>query len=305
MKILNFGSCNIDHVYTVEHIVRPGETETSAKLEIFPGGKGLNQSIAIAKAGCHVYHAGCIGNDAKLLLDILTDSGVDTSYIKILDTKNGHAIIQVDPNGENSIVLYPGSNNMITREFIDHVLENFDAGDFILLQNEINNIEYIIEKAFNKGLRIVLNPSPFKDELRSIDIRKISYLILNEIEAEAMTGAEDTEEMLMYFKKNHPGLRVVLTLGSMGCIYMEHEALYRQSIFEVEVQDTTAAGDTFTGYFIAEISKGAQCQDALKTAACASAIAVSRKGAAPSIPLADEVAGALLKLKEKHPDRYQ
>lgn len=281
------------------HIVRSGETETSYKLEIFPGGKGLNQSIAIARAGCQVYHAGCVGNDAGMLLDALQDSGVDTSYIKILNERNGHAVIQVDTAGENSIVLYPGSNNMITHELIDIVLENFTEGDIILLQNEINNIDYIVDKAFEKRLIIVLNPSPFNEKLRSIHIEKITCVILNEVEACGITGTEDTEGILKYFKKNYPKLKVMLTLGSKGCIYMDNKAQFRQPIFEVTVQDTTAAGDTFTGYFIAELSKGTECAQALKIASCASAIAVSRNGAAPSIPTRAEVDSALFCLKEK------
>ncbi|MBS7359242.1 MAG: ribokinase, partial [Oscillospiraceae bacterium] len=140
MKILNFGSCNIDYVYSLQHIVKIGETETTHTLETFPGGKGLNQSIAVSRAGSKIYHAGCVGNDSKMLTDILQKNGVDISFIKTVDTKNGHAVIQVSSKGENSIFLYPGANEMITKEYVDTVLEKFDADDITILQNEINNV---------------------------------------------------------------------------------------------------------------------------------------------------------------------
>lgn len=107
MKILNFGSCNIDYVYSMDHIVAPGETQTTHKMEIFPGGKGLNQSIAAARAGAKTYHAGCVGNDGEMLTDILSASGVNTDCLQKVDAKNGHAIIQVSSRGENSIFLIP------------------------------------------------------------------------------------------------------------------------------------------------------------------------------------------------------
>lgn len=305
MKILNFGSCNIDYVYTVDHIVKPGETEAADRLEIFPGGKGLNQSIAIARAGGGVCHAGCIGSDGEMLLNVLKDSGVDTAYLKTLDVKGGHAIIQVNAKGENSIFLYAGSNNMITEELVDSVLENFDSDSIVLLQNEINNIGYIIDEAYKKGMAVVLNPSPYNEKLSGIDLNKISYIILNEVEAAEISGAADPEGTLLYFENNFPGLRVILTLGSRGSIYADRETRYFQPIFETDVVDTTAAGDTFTGYFIAEIARGEGYGAAMKTASCAAAIAVSRNGAAPSIPTMDEVRLALTRMKEKKNGREE
>lgn len=305
MKILNFGSCNIDYVYTVNHIVKPGETEAADRLETFPGGKGLNQSIAIARAGGGVCHAGCIGSDGEMLLNVLKDSGVDTAYLKTLDIKGGHAIIQVNAKGENSIFLYAGSNNMITEELVDSVLENFDSDSIVLLQNEINNIGYIIDEAYKKGMAVVLNPSPYNEKLSGIDLNKVSYIILNEVEAAEISGAADPEGTLLYFENNFPGLRVILTLGSRGSIYADRETRYFQPIFETDVVDTTAAGDTFTGYFIAEIARGEGYGAAMKTASCAAAIAVSRNGAAPSIPTMDEVRLAMTRMKEKKNGREE
>lgn len=298
MKILNFGSCNIDYVYSLDHIVEEGETETTYKIETFPGGKGLNQSIAIAKAGVKVYHAGCVGCDGEILTNILMKNDVDISYISKIDEKNGHAIIQVSSEGENSIFLYPGSNEKITKNYIDFVLENFGRNDIILLQNEISNVEYIVEKAYQKQMCIILNPSPFNEKLDKIDFNKLTYIILNEIEAKAISGCDIPEESLIYIKNQYPNLKVMLTLGSNGCIYTDSLCEFYQPSFKVEVVDTTAAGDTFTGYFVAELSRGADYQKILKIASAASAIAVSRKGAAPSIPDRCEVLSSLEILKE-------
>ncbi|MBQ4086747.1 MAG: helix-turn-helix domain-containing protein [Clostridia bacterium] len=298
MKILNFGSCNIDYVYSMDHIVAVGETQMTYKMEIFPGGKGLNQSIAAARAGVETYHAGCVGADGGMLLDILKESGVNVSCLQKVDAKNGHAIIQVSSQGENAIFLHAGSNNMVTKELIDSVLSQFDAGDILLLQNEINNVDYIIEKAYERKLCIILNPSPLNDEIDKMDFGKLSYLILNEVEATAISGCEAPEESLTYFKKQYPGLRVMLTLGSRGCIYMDEENEIYQPAYRVTAVDTTAAGDTFTGYFAAGLVMGKPYAEVLKIASAASAISVTREGAAPSIPLWDEVMEKMPNLQE-------
>lgn len=293
MKILNFGSCNIDYVYSLDHIVSPGETETTYKMETFLGGKGLNQSIAVARAGAKVYHAGCIGEGGEMLEEIMKKSGVDTCYLKKVPEKNGHAVIQVTSCGENSIFLYPGSNEMVTKDYIDSVLENFGEGDIILLQNEISNIEYIIEKAYKKGMCIILNPSPFNDKINKIDFNMLSYIILNEVEMKEVSGIDSVEESLDSMNKKYPNLKIMLTLGSRGSVYKDEKEIVSQPAYKVEVVDTTAAGDTFTGYFVAGISVGDDIAEMLKTASMASAIAVSRKGAAPSIPKRCEVLEAL------------
>lgn len=297
MKILNFGSCNIDYVYSLDHIVKEGETETTCNLEIFPGGKGLNQSIAVARAGACVCHAGCVGIDGEFLKNILSDSGVDLRFMQKLNTKNGHAVIQVSANGENSIFLYPGSNEMLSRDYIDSVLKHFDANDMILLQNEINEVDYIVEKAYEKAMTIVFNPSPYNQRINQIDFHKLSYIILNEVEAKAITGFEEPEKSLTFLREHYPDLKVMLTIGANGSIFMDGETVIHQTAYEVEAVDTTAAGDTYTGYFVAGIAKGIAFRENLKYASIASAIAVSRKGAAPSIPVADEVFEALKNFK--------
>lgn len=302
MRLLNFGSCNIDYVYSLDHIVHAGETETTHGLELFPGGKGLNQSIAAAKAGAEVYHAGCIGIDGAMLSGILTENNVDISYLKTVDVKNGHAVIQVSSEGENSIFLYPGSNAMVSGEFIDEVLDDFGQEDMLLLQNEISNVDYIVEKAYQKKMCIIFNPSPFNEKIEAIDFHKLSYIILNEIEARDIFGCETHEEALAFLKKEYPKLGIMLTLGKNGCIYTDHENEVHQAAFCVKAVDTTAAGDTFTGYFAAGLLRGSDYREILKIASAASAITVSGKGAAPSIPDRDRVLSSIENMKENKPD---
>lgn len=297
MKILNFGSCNIDYVYTLEHIIFPGETLSTKSLEIFPGGKGLNQSIAVARAGVPVWHAGYIGSDGNMLQDILQESGADISFLKQIDSPNGHAIIQLDPSGENSIFVYQGTNGCIGRDYMDQVLSHFSSGDLLLLHNEINDIDYLIQKAHTKGMQIVLNPSPFTKDLNKLDLNKITYLLLNETEAKGFSGTEDPQQFISFVRKHYPRLKVVLTLGKQGCIYADNLVAVSHPAFEVNAVDTTAAGDTFTGYFVAQVAKGSSYTEAIRTATAASAVAVSKMGAAPSIPTKEQVELALKTLR--------
>ena len=287
MKILNFGSFNIDYVYKVDRSVQTGQTIATKKMEIFAGGKGLNQSVAAARAGATVYHAGVIGEDGAFLKEILEQSGADVSFVLQKDCKNGHAIIQVDGQGNNCIIVYPGTNAMITKDYVDEVLSHFEAGDLVMLQNETSCVPYIMDKAFAKGMRVVLNPSPFTEEMRKIDLNKISYLLVNETEMEAFGLSK--EEITEKYKQLH----LVLTLGEKGCIYSSCELTFSQGAHQVQAVDTTAAGDTFTGYFLAGLTEGMPVPQALEMSAKASSIAVTRPGAVPSIPYRKEVVDAL------------
>ena len=166
MKILNFGSLNLDYVYRVAHSVQPGETIASSGMETFCGGKGLNQSVALARAGAEVYHAGRVGEDGQLLIETCRQSGVHTELILQTNGKSGHTIIQVDDNGQNSILLAGGANRRITEQDVETALRAFGAGDLLLLQNEISCLPVLIERAYEKGMRVVLNPSaPAKPKL--------------------------------------------------------------------------------------------------------------------------------------------
>ena len=293
MKILNMGSLNLDYVYQVDHIVTEGETLASGGMEIFCGGKGLNQSIALARAGVPVYHAGMIGEDGGMLLDICRENGVDTRYIRKIPGKNGHTMIQVDRKAQKCILLYGGSNRALTREWVDEVLEEFGEGDLLLLQNEINLLGYIVDSGYRKGMRIVLNPSPMDENLDQVDMEKISLFLMNETEGARIAGAGEPEEVLSLMARKYPRAEVVLTLGSRGSIYQGNGCLYRQSAFRVKAVDTTGAGDTFTGYFLAGLLKGMEVPAALELGSRAAALAVSRKGAAPSIPRMEEVENAV------------
>ena len=289
MKVLNFGSLNLDYVYQVESILIPGETQASKDRQIFCGGKGLNQSIALAKAGIPVYHAGLIGEGGEPLLEVCKENGVNTEFIRQIPGPSGHTVIQVDKNGQNCILLFGGSNRSMTREFVDEVLDSFEEGDIILLQNEINELDYIIDRAYARHMMIILNPSPFDQALEHCDLTKISLFLMNEIEGFQITGEKEPDKILQKVKGLYPNAKVVLTLGSDGSVYQDDTEIYRQGIYKVKAVDTTAAGDTFTGYFISSIIDGLPVQEGLKLAARASAIAVSRPGATASIPLRSEV----------------
>ena len=291
MRVLNFGSLNIDYVYNVDHIVKKGETISSDTLNVFCGGKGLNQSIALSKAGAEVYHAGVIGEDGAFLEEILRASGVHTRFVQMkADTRTGNAIIQKDRNGDNRILLYGGSNRAVTPGMADEVLEHFEAGDMLVLQNEISELSYLMERAHERGMVIALNPSPIDEELLKAPLQYVNYFILNEIEAKTLTnGVEEDNAMLEAMLKKFPNAEIILTLGERGSVYAKGNVRVEQGIYKVPVTDTTAAGDTFTGYYLASIIQGLSVEKALNMAAKASAIAVSRKGAAPSIPEREEV----------------
>lgn len=292
MKILNFGSLNRDLVYTVDHAVRPGETISSGSMEPFCGGKGLNQSLALARAGAQVYHAGCIGSDGSDLLRLLQDSGVDTRHIRRADGPSGHAIIQVDGRGQNSILLFGGANRRITPEAIRETLKDFGEGDLLVLQNEINGIARIMEEAHTRGMRIILNPSPFDGDISTYPLEMVSWFVLNEIEGEELTGESEPQAILRVASERFAGAKTLLTLGKRGAMATDGAAVYTHPIFQVPVKDTTAAGDTFLGYFFALLEELGP-QESLRWASAASAMAVSVKGAANSIPRRREVADFL------------
>ena len=305
MKILNFGSLNIDYVYRVAHILQPGETLKAGEMEVFPGGKGLNQSIAAARAGAEVYHAGMVGaDDGGFLLDVCRENQVNTDYIRRAEGKSGHTIIQVDDNAQNSILLYGGGNRKITEDFIGEVLAGFGKGDILVLQNEINLLDVVIDRAYEKGMKIVLNPSPFDEGLDGCDLSKVSVFLVNEIEAGLLAGGngedregsrkgcengEDGAKLVDKILKKYPGAQAVVTMGAQGAFYGQGSFRHFQRSFPVKAVDTTAAGDTFTGYFVYGMMKGEAIEVIMERAAMAAAVAVSRKGAVPSIPKREEI----------------
>ncbi|MDY3873673.1 MAG: ribokinase [Megamonas funiformis] len=289
MKILNFGSLNIDKVYAVEEIVKGGETIDSVSFNESVGGKGLNQSIAVAKAGGNIMHAGCVGKDGEILLQALKDNNVDTSLIKTVETASGQAIIQVDKHGQNCIILFHGANYEVDKAYIDEAMQDFAQGDILILQNEISNIDYIIEVAKTKQMKIYLNPSPINENLNKYNMQAIDGIFVNEHEGAYLAGKEKVEDILDSLASKYPELEIILTFGDKGAYYRHKDINIFQPAYKVDAVDTTAAGDTFTGYFIALRQQGKSIEESLQKASKASSITVSRKGASISIPKIAEV----------------
>ena len=289
MKVLNYGSLNYDYVYEVDHINQPGETQSCVRRNVFCGGKGLNQSVALARAGVSVYQGGLTGEDGQMFLEVCRENGIGTSCLGRVEGPSGHAVIQLDRSGENCILIYGGANQSQTREWMDKTLDHFGEGDLLLLQNEVNGLDYLIDQAYAKGMVIVLNPSPWDDKLKACDLKKVSVFLINEVEGGQITGEQEPERILDKMQQLYPDAQTVLTLGSKGAIWQGRGQRVRQKAYKVDVVDTTAAGDTFTGYFIAGMTEHMPVEENMRRAARASAIAVSRMGAAPSIPALSEV----------------
>jgi ribokinase len=290
MKVLNFGSLNLDHFYEVEHIARPGETISSGKYRLACGGKGLNQSVALAHAGADVFHAGKVGRDGEALLACLKAAGVDTRYVEVSkEAPSGHAIIQVDKNGQNSIIIHGGANREIQKEDVRRVLRDFGPGDWLLLQNEVSSIPEMIEQAKKQGLRIALNPSPMDERIATYPLEKVDYFIINEIEGRELSGASEPQAMLTAMRERFPEAATLLTLGEQGVLYADRQIRLAVPAEKVKAVDTTAAGDSLTGYFIAERLVGEPIEACLRIACHAAAICVTRHGAADSIPWLKEV----------------
>jgi len=283
-NILNFGSLNIDHVYRVDAFVRPGETKSSLSMQDHCGGKGLNQSIAAARAGASVRHAGLIGRDGGMLYDKLMESGVDCSLTERSDGVSGHAIIQVDNAGQNCILLHGGTNQELTESYIDRVLNAFGGDGLVLLQNETNLVGSIMERAHQKGLQAALNAAPMNDKVFAYPLHLLDWLIVNEVEGAAIAKCEREEDILPTLGASYPKLNVLLTLGKRGAICQKDGELTRCGVYSVKAVDTTAAGDTYCGYFLNDILDGAGIFDALRLAAAASALCVQTMGAADSVP---------------------
>ena len=289
MKIINFGSINIDHVYSVDHFVCPGETLKSESYTIFSGGKGANQSISLARAKAEVLHAGKIGQDGVWLKEKLQESGVDTSLIKTVDIPTGHAIIQVNKEGENAIIIHGGANQTFSDADIQKVLKSAETEDFVLLQNEINVVEKILQKSKDRGLTIIFNPAPMTETIKNYPLELVDIFILNEVEGEALTNQNDPDAILSAMQKLYPKSRIILTLGKTGVIYAHNEQRIKVPALKVKVIDTTGAGDTFIGYFLAELIRGSEIEKCLEIGIKASALCVTRKGAADSIPKLNEI----------------
>jgi ribokinase len=292
MKILNFGSLNIDLVYQVPHIVKPGETISASSYQQHAGGKGANQAVALAKAGLPVWHAGTIGKDGLWLLDLLKGFGVHTDLVRQYEGPSGQAIIQVSEEGQNSIFLLGGGNISTTEEQIDQTLSHFGEGDYLVLQNEINLTPQIMKKASERGMKICLNPAPYTEDVKSWPLETLELLVVNEIEGQDLAGQEGSfEETLDRLCAAYPGMSILLTAGKEGSYFGRDGEREYVPIVDAPVVDTTAAGDTFFGYFLASRLSGLGVKEAMERATLASSVTVSRPGAMESIPLAEELKG--------------
>ncbi len=295
MKVMFYGSMNIDHTYRVDHIALPGETQPAVSLSVGAGGKGANQCAAFAKAlgeeRPQLFFAGKCGEDGRFIKDLLSELGADVSHVASCE-HTGSAVIQLDRNGQNSIIIYGGGNTQIEKDEIVSALAELSGGDILCLNAEINALDFIMEQALEKGLMIVFNPSPITPELRELPLGRCMLLVLNEIEGRVMAELPEGasyEEILEALRAKYPESMIVLTMGSEGSYFAFRETKLRCPVKDTVVADTTCAGDTFLGYFLAGLIEGKAPADCLKLATAASSITVSRPGAMLSVPFRREL----------------
>lgn len=290
--LYNYGSINIDHVYRVPHLVRPGETLSSHSYRQVLGGKGANQSLAVARAGGDLTHWGRLSQSDRWVLETLAAAGVDTSHVELTTEASGHAVIQVDARGENAIIVHPGANHGFTDAQQDALLAATTPGDWLLLQNECNSLGRLISRAADQGMRVAFNPAPMTAEVRHLPLERCQLLFLNRGEAAMLVDQDERAScdlLLDVLQQQLPQVAVVLTLGNEGVCYQHGDTRLRLAAHRVAARDTTAAGDTFIGYFIAACQHDPDVTSALRLASTAAALCVQREGAAPSIPVLSEV----------------
>ena len=226
------------------------------------------------------------------MADLLRESGADTSLLREVDGPSGHAVIEINAAGQNRIIVFGGANRSMTSEYIERVLDTAQPDDWVLLQNEVNLVPEIIRRAHEKGLRVVFNPSPMPENLDALPLACVSLFMVNEIEAAQLAGTDanaDFEDTLTALRAKYPNASVAMTVGADGVLYDGEEGQFQLPAFKVKAVDTTAAGDTFTGYYLAGQLKGFCAKESMQMAAKAASITVSRKGAALSIPKIDEI----------------
>lgn len=300
-KVLNLGSINIDYVYQVPHFVRPGETLASIDRAVHMGGKGLNQTVAMARAGLACGHAGRIGTDGSFLREFLAAQGADVALIETDGSMaTGHTFIQVNPEAENAILYFPGTNATISDAFLERVLSTLRSGDRLVLQNEVNDPAAIFRAARGRGLRIIFNPAPWTDAAAHVPLDDVEALILNETEARGLLHAADSlggEDLMTALSELLAVPVLILTEGSRGVrVRLRDGSSASIPAYPVEAVDTTGAGDTFTGYAVRALVESEHAEDpdaallsGLRTATLAAALSVTKPGAASAIPSISEV----------------
>lgn len=279
VQIWCFGSINIDHVHRLDHLPSAGETLASRDYTVQLGGKGANQSVAAARAGAKTRHLGAIGADGLNMRDVMTGYGVDCGGVQVLGGATGHAIIMLEQSGENAIVLHGGANHAMALDPLLAALEDAGAGDFLLMQNETAWQPELAGAAAARGMKVVYSAAPFAADAVQAVLPFMSMLMMNEIEAQQLQDA------LGVTIADLPVNTVVVTHGAKGASW---HAKGRTDIFvpalSVPVLDTTGAGDCFAGALVAALSDGKDPAEAMKFAACAAALQVSRAGAAAAMP---------------------
>lgn len=291
MALYNLGSINADHIYDVPNLPRPGETLSANSFETGLGGKGINQSVAAALAGSKVVHIGAVGPDGGWAVDQILNSGIETRFISRVETPTGHAIVNVDQSGENAIVIFSGANNCQNIDQIEAALKGAAHGDILLLQNETNLQAQAAQIAHDRGLKVIYSAAPFSVEAVSKVIENVTVLMMNKVESEQLCAGLETDLADLEVPE------VVVTKGADGADWLRPatgETAHAAS-FAVTAVDTTAAGDTFAGYFAAGLDQGLTVQEAMTLGSAAAALKVTRKGTADAIPLRAEVDAFLKK----------
>lgn len=296
-KILVIGSSNTDMVIKSRHLPRPGETVLGGTFFMNPGGKGANQAVAIARLGGRVSFICKTGSDifGRQSQMLFEEEGIDTSYI-LSDPKNpsGVALITVDDQAENCIVVASGANANLLPSDISKVEEAINQSDFILMQLEIplDTVNFVSDIAARLDKKVILNPAPAYPLSQSL-ISNLYAITPNETEAEMISDVkiiDETTAIEAARKISEMGVNhVIITLGSKGVIAYSHGDIIYVPAFKVDAIDTTAAGDVFNGAFTVSISEGRSLREALRFACKASAISVTRAGAQSSVPFRAEV----------------
>ncbi len=285
MAIFNLGSVNIDHFYKLGHFPEPGETLSALDHTLGLGGKGMNQSVAAAKAGAEVFHIGAIGKSDGWVRERIESYGVNCKYLREVDEETGHAVIYVDAAGENTIVLAPGANVKQDSEFVVNAIDQAKSSDTLLLQNETNLQPPAATFALVKGMRVIYSAAPFSIEAVKNIIPDLSMLVMNSVEASQLSS-----EMGVSLEQI-PVPQIMVTLGSKGAMWRSNETgeVIEVTSPKVTPVDTTAAGDTYIGYVAAGLDLGMPIKAAMEWATQAAALKVTRAGTADAIPSADEV----------------
>ncbi|UWQ45632.1 ribokinase [Leisingera aquaemixtae] len=288
MAIWNLGSINADMVYSMPHLPAAGETLAALRLDRFLGGKGANMSVAATRAGSEVHHIGAVGSDGDWAIGRLKAYGAGTEHIVRVAAPTGHAIIAVEPGGENQIILFPGANRLISKDQLNQALDKANAGDILVMQNETNMQAEAAQLGRQMGLRVCYAAAPFDADAVQAVLPYLDFLILNEVEAQQLQQAIGKSPGQIGIKD------VIVTLGSKGARHIDGEtgAVLDVPALPVTAVDTTGAGDTFTGYVLSGLDRGLEMAEAMDQASRAAALMVTRHGTADVIPELAEVQAA-------------